>query len=60
MGGPGSGRKPGVKNQMKNREKQSNAQKVYNEVRRKQDEASFRKTTRAQNRITAARAATTR
>jgi len=60
MGGPGSGRKKGVKNQSKNAEKQSNAQKVYNAVRRKQKEAVFRKTSRTQNRMTAARAATTR
>jgi len=60
MGGPGSGRRPGVKNQNKNKLKQSNQQKIYNETRRRQKEGNFRKTTRAQNRQTAARAATMR
>jgi hypothetical protein len=60
MGGPGSGRKAGVKNQSKNKLKQSNQQKIYNETRRRQKESNFRKTSRSQNRQMAARAATMR
>lgn len=55
MGGPGSGRKPGVKNQNKNRAKQSNKQKVYSTIRKNQ--ATRGRTNRSQNRQTAARIA---
>jgi len=51
MGGPGSGRRPGVKNQSKNKLKQSKAQKVYNATRRSQ--SSIGRTNRNQNKQTA-------
>jgi hypothetical protein len=46
-----------IKNQNKNKKKQGMAQCVYNDIRKKQKEQFWRKTTRQQNRQTAARIA---